>query len=129
MTSVTELWCLQVKSLKVLRLHQNTSTVIRIIAIHFATESKPSKKKFLLETDGAADLSTFKARMSCGSLCATSSDGLGLLQAFQRVPLTVTKRDTSSRVLEVSTAGQQIDVDIQAVNSQLQEQRLDIEFR
>lgn len=126
--SGTGFWFLQVRSVKVFCLDENTSTAIRIVSMKFATASKPSKKKFLLQTDEAGDLSAFTARRSCGKLCAVSSNRLGPIVAFQGLPLTVTECDIPSRELEVS-AGQQVDVDIQAVNSQLQEEQLHIEFR
>lgn len=125
--AVTTCCVLQVKSLKVFPLHsQSQPARVRVASIHVATLSRPSFKKFKLQT--SRHLDGFTARRCCGKLHAIDSagQGFGPLAVFDGLALTVT--DKKDVYLTIS-AGQKVDVDLTDVNNQLQQQLLSAEFR
>lgn len=125
--AVTECFILQVKSLKVFPLHsQSQPARVSVASIQNATLSRPSFKKFKLQTEDHLD--AFTARRCCGKLLVVglADQGLGPLAAFQGLTLTVT--DNKDGYLTIS-AGQKVDVDLADVNNQLQRQVLSAEFR
>lgn len=127
--SVTASCVLQVKSLKVFRLDNwSTPAVVRIVAIQCATSDKPSYQNFLLHTNLEGNFTGFTGRRCCGELHVVSSadPGFGSLAAFEGLVLRVRKK--KGGCLQVS-AGDVIDVDLVAVNQQLQQQDLQAEFR
>lgn len=128
---MTECCVLQVKSLKVFHLHSLSPTesplaIVRIASIQVATSSRPSFKKFKLQTED--HLAGFTARRCCGKLHAVdlAGQGFGPLAAFEGLALTVT--DKKDGCLTVS-AGQKIEVNLADVNNQLHQQVLQAEFR
>ena len=113
------------KSLKVFPLHSQAQPArVRVASIQAATLSRPSFKKFKLQTED--HLGAFTARRCCGKLHIVDSAGLGALAAFEGLAITVT--DTKDGCLTVS-AGQKVDVNLADVNNQLYQQVLHAEFR